>query len=88
MDDFEKIKYLKKLIDDKENQRFINIVNEIDNIEIDGAYYFQKIYLHACLKKNIEIATFLKNNIFPKLGEIEKISIRQCFAYGNYLLNK
>jgi len=54
----------------------------------DWVYLFQKVYLHACLKKYRGIASWLQNNIFPQLDPIQQIAVRQVFSYGNYLLNK
>jgi hypothetical protein len=96
MDSKTKILYFKNLINENKSDTFIinmNYIASADNkntfdIDIDGAYFFQKIYLHACLKKRKVIAEYMEKDIYPKLGEIEKIHIRQCFAYGKYLLNK
>jgi hypothetical protein len=55
---------------------------------MDPAYIFQKVYLHACLLKRHEIATYLEKECFPLLPEIQQIAIRQCFSYGRVLLAK
>jgi hypothetical protein len=56
--------------------------------DVDLSYIFQKVFLHACLKKKPEIANWMKEVCFPYLPEIEQIAVRQCFSYGNFLLKK
>jgi hypothetical protein len=55
---------------------------------MDPAYIFQKVYLHACLLKRQEIATYLREECFPLLSPLQQIAIRQCFPYGRVLLAK
>lgn len=50
-------------------------------------YTYQKIYLHACLKKRHKIAEWMKT-LFPNFDPIQQIAIRQMFSYGKYLLAK
>ncbi len=50
-------------------------------------YVYQKIYLHACLKKREKIAEWLRS-LFPMFDPIQQIALRQMFAYGRYLLAK
>jgi len=50
-------------------------------------YVYQKVYLHACLKKRKNFVDWLRP-YFEKLDTIDRIALRQMFAYGNYLLNK
>ena len=100
MDDYEKIKFFKKLINENKEEDFIQCMKYITyedsenpsintfDINIDSAYFFQKIYLHSCLKKRHSIAEYMEKEIYPKLHDIERISIRQCFPYGRYLRNK
>ncbi len=85
----EYIKNLKLLIDKNDIEAFKEYVFE-ESIEenIDFAYIFQKVYLHACLLKRREIADWMRQNCFEYLSPIEQISIRQMFSYGNHLLNK
>ena len=54
----------------------------------DWPVLFQKIYLHACLKKNEPIATWLQTSIYPLLDPIQQIALRQVFPYGRHLLQK
>jgi hypothetical protein len=50
-------------------------------------YIFQKIYLHACLKKKKEIVEWLQT-LFSSFDPIQQIGIRQMFSYGRYLMSK
>ncbi len=50
-------------------------------------YIYQKAYLHACLKKQGEIKTWLEA-LYNDLDPITKISIRQVFPYGRHLYNR
>lgn len=50
-------------------------------------YIYQKLYLHACLKKKHEIVEWMKT-LFPTFDPIQQIGIRQMFSYGKYLLMK
>lgn len=50
-------------------------------------YIFQKVYIHACLKKQINIIIWL-DSLFKQFDEIQQIGIRHTLTYGKYLLNK
>ena len=50
-------------------------------------YVYQKLYLHACLKKKHDIVEWMKT-LFPTFDPIQQIAIRQMFSYGKYLLAK
>ena len=50
-------------------------------------YLYQKVYLHACLKKRRNFVDWL-NTLFEALEPIQRIALRQMFAYGRYLLEK
>lgn len=50
-------------------------------------YMFQKIYLHACLKKKNTIVDWLLE-LYKELNPIEQIALRQVFPYGRHLLSK
>lgn len=54
---------------------------------IDWGYLYQKVYLHACLKKRARIAEWLQAQ-FTNLDEITQIALRQIFPYGRYLLRR
>lgn len=53
----------------------------------DWLYLYQKLYLHACLKQKKEIADWMKT-LFLQFDGIEKVGIRQMFAYGSILLRR
>ena len=50
-------------------------------------YVFQKVYLHAALKKREDITKYM-DTLYPQLGPIEQIHIRQMFSYARHLLRK
>ncbi len=50
-------------------------------------YIYQKVYLHACLRKQKHIVDWLME-LYKELNPIEQIAIRQIFPYGRYLLAK
>ena len=49
--------------------------------------FYQKVYIHACLKKRRDIAEWLQS-LFPQFDPITQIAYRQMFSYGRYLLAK
>lgn len=55
--------------------------------DIAWDYVFQKVYLHAALKKQKQICTWL-DTIFTKFDPIQQIALRQMFSYAKHLLNK
>jgi hypothetical protein len=55
--------------------------------EIAWDFIFQKVYLHAALKKQKAICEWL-DTIFIGFDPIQQIALRQMFAYARHLLNK
>lgn len=55
--------------------------------EIAWDFIFQKVYLHASLKKQKSICEWL-DTIFTELDPIQQIALRQLFSYTRYLLQK
>ena len=55
--------------------------------DIAWDYVFQKIYIHACLKKQKDITIWL-DTLYKEFDPIQQIAMRQMFSYGRYLLNK
>jgi hypothetical protein len=55
--------------------------------EIAWDFIFQKIYLHAALKKQKAICEWL-DTIFTEFDPIQQIALRQMFPYARHLLNK
>lgn len=50
-------------------------------------YIFQKVYIHACLKKQVTIVVWLES-LFIQFDQIQQIAIRHTLNYGKYLLHK
>ncbi len=55
--------------------------------EIAWEFVFQKVYLHAALKKQKEICMWL-DTIFLELNPVAQIALRQMFPYARHLLEK
>ena len=69
-------------------QRFLaGLVSDPDCVDVAWDHVYQNVYLHACLKKKRPFVEWI-TTLFEMLEPIEKIALRQTFAYGNYLLNK
>jgi hypothetical protein len=56
--------------------------------EPDWPYIFHRVYLHACLKGQGEIADWIHQGLFSLMDPIQQIALRQIFPYGRYLLSK
>jgi len=59
---------------------------EISEEKVNFDFIFQKVYLHACLKKKVEIVEWLQR-LFKTLEPISQIALRQIFSYGRHLLS-
>lgn len=55
--------------------------------EVGWDYVFQKVYLHAALKKQAHMCTWMEE-MFQEFDPIVQIGMRQTFAYGRVLLRK
>lgn len=55
--------------------------------QIAWDFIFQKVYLHAALKKQKAICEWL-DTVFTDFDPIQQIALRQMFAYARHLLNK
>jgi hypothetical protein len=66
-------------------QEYLTELTDTYESGIPWEYVFQKVYLHACLKKQKPIVDWLML-IFNQLDPIQQIGIRQVFAYGRTLL--
>ena len=81
VDDFEKMISIKKNLD---TPGYHDTKPEYrPNFE----YIFNKIYLHACLKKKRLVIEYL-NRVYENMGDIEKIALRPTLIYAMYLLKK
>lgn len=73
-------------LDDFEGcKEFYNNLNFDEYIPWD--YVFQKVYLHACLKKKLNFKVWFES-LFSQFNPMQQIAIRQTFNYGNYLFSK
>lgn len=55
--------------------------------KLSTSYIFQKSFFKACVNGNKTIILWL-SNLFDQIDTIEKMSIRQLFKYGKYLIRK
>jgi len=68
-------------------------VEFLQNIEAEAEqkiawdYIFQKIYIHAALKKQHVICEWLLT-LYPLFDPITQIALKHVFPYARYLLNK
>lgn len=85
MEDF--IKTCKLLIEENNLECLQDYYLENKDEPFAWEYAYQKIYLHACLKKKREIAEWMAG-LFPTFDPIQQIALRQMFSYGKYLLAK
>jgi hypothetical protein len=76
------------LIDELKDYIYFLIENA-NQRQIPTEYIFKQVYIHACLKKQPELAQWLKESVYdPYLDDIQKIGLRQMFSYCRYLLQK
>ena len=78
----------KKYIDDSNLEELQRFSYSLLEFSYDWPYLFQKVYLHACLKKRADMAEWLHTCMYSKMDEIQQIALRQVFPYGKYLLTK
>lgn len=68
-------------------QAYYQTLEEPEDYRLPWEYIYQQVYIHACLRKQKEIADWLRT-LFDQFNSVEKIALRQMFSYGNYLLQK
>ena len=78
----------KKYIDDNNINGLQEFSMSLLEFNYDWPYLFQKVYLHACLKKRPDMAEWLHTAMYSKMDKIQQIALRQVFPYGKYLLTK
>ena len=61
------------------------VLDYLEDTKIAWEYVIQKLYVHACLKKQPAIAAWITEQI-ARLDPIQQIAIRQMFPYGRWLL--
>ena len=80
---------LKKYIDNGSLSDCQNYLQELKDMyevnELPWDFIFQKVYLHACLKKQKAIVDWLML-VYTELPPIQQIALRQIFPYGRTLL--
>jgi hypothetical protein len=79
----------KELLDRRVSlERFQDYVGNVWGVQepIDWVYLFQKVYLHACLRRRTDVASWFQEVCFQQLDAIQQIAVRQVFAYGRHLL--
>ena len=70
----------------EEFKEFYQLLTESEfDVSPDWPNLYQKVYIHACLKKRKEIAEWLET-LFQQFDPITQIAFRQVFFYGRYLL--
>ena len=79
------LKFCKELIEKDNLEGLQEFYSEQAHENYPWEYIYQKLYLHACLKKKHRIVTWLKA-MFEQFDPIQKIALRQMFSYGKYLL--
>ena len=81
------IQECKHMIDEENLDELQSLYEEYKYEPYAWDYAFQKIYLHACLKKKKPITEWLQT-LFPSFDPIQQMALRQMFSYGRYLLAK
>lgn len=58
-----------------------------DNVDISIPYLFKEVFFYSCQLGNEIIIKWLIE-LYTNMDDITKISLRQIFPYGKYLLNQ
>jgi hypothetical protein len=67
--------------------------NDLESLQLEYSQFaepeWQFVYIqlfnHACNKNKPEIAAWLKS-LYETFGTVDKIALRQAFAYGDFIL--
>jgi hypothetical protein len=81
------IKHCKTLIEEENVEELMNVYQETQTEVWPWEYIYQKLYLHACLKKKTQVVDWMRP-LFDQFDPIQQIGLRQMFSYGKYLLAK
>lgn len=81
------LSFCKTLIEKDNLEGLQEVFEENKGENFPWEYVYQKLYLHACLKKKPKIVEWM-NGLFPMFDPIQQIALRQMFSYGRYLLAK
>jgi len=85
MDSF--LKDCKRMIEKDNLEGLQEYYTEYNDEPFPWDYIYQKLYLHACLKKKPRIVEWL-DGLYVMFDPIQQIALRQMFSYGRYLLAK
>ena len=79
----------KEYINNNDIDGFKNFIEEVSESDepIEWDYIFQKVYIHACLKKNKSFTEFLMTK-FTEMEQQHQIIARQVLTYGRYLMER
>lgn len=83
----ELVRELKTLVERNNLEGLVEYLEVYQESEIPWDTLFKDVYLHACLKKQRRIVDWLVK-LYEEMPPIQKIALRQTFAYGRYLLSK
>lgn len=83
----ELVRELKNLVERDSLEGLVEYFEVYQDSEIPWDTLFKDVYLHACLKKQKRIVDWLIT-LYEEMPPIQKIALRQTFAYGRYLLSK
>jgi hypothetical protein len=83
MKDF--LKECKTLIEKDNLEGLQETYTETRDESLPWEYIYQKLYLHACLKKKKRIVEWM-DTLFALMDPIQQIGLRQMFSYGRYLM--
>jgi hypothetical protein len=83
------VSFFKKYINDGSLEACQAYLQELRDTyeDLPWDYIFQKVYLHACLKKQKQIVDWIML-VFTELPPIQQIAVRQIFSYGRALLTR
>jgi len=79
----------KEFINHNDLDGFKILIEEVADSDgpIEWDYIFQKVYIHACLKKNKAFTEYLMAK-FTEMAPEHQIIARQVFTYGRYLMER
>lgn len=80
---------IKEFIDQNDLQALQQYFQQLDlnDTTIPWDFVYQKVYLHACLKKKKEIKEWFEG-LISLFNPISQSAIKHTFNYGNYIANK
>jgi len=86
------VRRCKRYIDEKNDSAlqgfYEDIIDTYDTSNLDWPTIFHRVYLHACLRGNETLASWLHKELYPKMDPIQQIALRQIFPYGRHLIKR